>query len=229
MQEITSYKPIFYSVTSAVYCISVGSSVKVSVKTLFYAVFMKHFKHIIIAAIAEKRWIMQKHHRVLACLLRRLDRECKSACFPCQNLLIRRLAVIAYPTPSSAYTVPIIAVMIIMQDIYGIKTVLCEKFIHFVLGVPGSFPTRYHRVSPQCPQDELCSASLFQALSHSQTSRRIYPLVYLYPATNAGRQWQIGSRFFLHSRNFMYYPDHSCTYYFCSKKLQKERCTNGEG
>ena len=70
---------------------------------------------------------------------------------------------------------------------------------------------------------------LFQALSHSQTSRRRYPLVYLYPATNASRQWQIGSRFFLHSRNFMYYPDHSCTYYFCSKKLQKERCTNGEG
>ena len=64
MQEITSYKPIFHSVTSAVYCISVGSSVKVSVKTLFYAVFMKHFKHIIIAAIAEKRRIMQKHHRL---------------------------------------------------------------------------------------------------------------------------------------------------------------------
>jgi hypothetical protein len=26
--------------------------------------------------------------------------------------------------------------MIIMQDIYGIKTVFCEKCIHFVLGVP---------------------------------------------------------------------------------------------
>jgi len=34
------------------------------------------------------------------------------------------------------YSVAIIAVMIIMQDIYGIKTVFCEKCIHFVLGVP---------------------------------------------------------------------------------------------
>ena len=135
------------------------------------------------------------------------------------------------------------------------KPFSAKKFIHFVLGVPPiimialgyyfsavelvyELEVFFRLLKIHSPRDitwyhhSVLGRTLFcqfvSSLSHNQTSRRIYPLVYLYPATNASRQWQIAHGFppfqKLHvlSRPLMHIL-------LLQQKLRKERCTNGEG
>ena len=136
LQKISGHKLIGDAVTCTVYGKGVGLAVAVSVKAILHVIPMQHIEHIVVAAIAVNRWVMQKNDRFEPCIDCGLNGHIEPERFPCDDLCVGRLTVVVYPASCTADAFISEFLVVVLDKVHIVKAVIRPEFLDLAAGRP---------------------------------------------------------------------------------------------